>query len=70
MRRLPNDKVFVPAKLPGVESVGLRADRGSFRLWMVDGDDVVVAELVLSPEDGWELARDIVAIADRAAGVT
>lgn len=69
MKSFPADKVFVPAKLPAVESVGLRADRGALRLWMIDAGAVVVAELVLSPEDGWELAKDIVAIADRAAGI-
>ena len=69
MKRFPADKVFVPARLPAVEFVGLRADRGALSLWMIDGDAVVVAELVLSPEDGWELAKDIITIADRAAGI-
>lgn len=69
MKRLPNDKVFIPTTLPAVESVGLRAERGSIRLWMIDGEDTVIAELVLSPEDGWELGQDIIGIADRAAGV-
>lgn len=69
MKRLSASKVFVPDKLPAVESVGLRVERNTLLLWMIDRDDVVVAELILSPEEGWELAKDIVAIADRVAGV-
>ncbi len=69
MRKLPLDNIFVPDVLPAVESVGLRANRNSLSLSFINAESVVVAELVLTPEDGWELARDIVTIADKAAGL-
>lgn len=69
MRKLPLNKIFVPDKLPAVESVGLRANRNSLSLSFINADSVVVAELVLTPEDGWELAKDIMTIADKAAGL-
>ena len=69
MKKLPLDKIFVPEKLPKVESIGLRAEKGQLLLWMIDGESIVVAEMKLSPEDGWELARDIVSISDKVAKI-
>lgn len=69
MKTLPLDKIFLPDDMPVAQSVGLRAERDRVRLWLIDKESVVVAELVVSPEDGWDLARDITSISDRAAGV-